>query len=67
MDTWTIEELRAIVNALRVHLEAMPPGNAWAIKTLSGELRWWLAKERELAGKPAAPAHSQQGIADGAR
>lgn len=61
MDTWTLDQVRRIVDALRIHLEAMPSGNGWAVKQVSGELRHWLDLERKLTGRPAAGADSQPG------
>ena len=59
MDDWTLDEVRAIVTALRYCLETQPPGAVWGVKTISGELRHWLDLERKLAGRPAG-AGSQQ-------
>lgn len=47
MDDWTVMEVRKIVDALRLSLEAAA-GNAWAVKTISHELKYWMDQERRL-------------------
>lgn len=59
MDDWTLDEVKAIVKALRYCLETQPPGAAWGVKAISAELRYWLDQERKLA-KPGADSHSGQ-------